>query len=313
MKYYFKVMLVITIISVSIFSCKRESLNKNKKVETGTLIKPGQENSALGKLPNYKATPEEIAAAKRAWLNGIKRPDVAARGGCGEHVSETIIAEQAVYNSCGNYDITYLILSYDLVGSGYETQPVSASFTDYNSSSLSATLISSNATLVDPDCKAWYYDGYCDMIREYTYVVTNVPFPSNTPPSVGQYSLQLLSGFSSNCTPLTVSGSLPGTITSASYYSNNLARATVNPTGAGSVLISTDCSTLCFQPFLCPDFGTFQYWPVSNPPNITTITIPTTGALLSLPAGTYGYSITLTYTIGGNTVVSLPLTGTFTI
>lgn len=291
---------------LSIAGCKRDALDKKA-------VNKQQPESPAPSM-NYKATPQEIEAARKAWLNSIVRQkDGYARGGCGVHVSESIVINEAVSNTCGNYDLTFTIWSYDEVGSGYEETPVSATFVDYNSSALSATLVRSGATLVDPDCKAWEYDGYCDMIREYVYTVANVPYPSNNPASVGSFNLQLLSGFNSGCTPLSAAGSLPGTLNSPAYYSGNPARMTVPPTGTGGFFVGTDCSTLCYKPFLCPNFGTLQYWPVNNTSNITTVTISTVGQSVTIAPGNYGFSATLTYTISGNTVVSGTRTGTFTI
>lgn len=214
--------------------------------------------------------------------------------------------------SCGSWTIRYLIVSVDLVGSGYDAMPVSASFTDVNSQSISATLIDTNYYLTDPNCMDWQWDGYCEMVREYTYELSNIPFQAVAPASAGNYSLQLLSGFASNCTPLTASGSLPGSL-SASYYASNPARVYVQPVSSSPIFIGTDCSLLCYHPYYCPSSGSFTYWPLSNPPNTTTISIPTVGTTLSLSPGAYGYSVTLTYIIGGNTVVTQPLTGTFTV
>jgi len=311
MKHYFRFAISFIFFFTFIVGCKRETFNEKGKAESGAGARPGQQAGSLpGNIPGHKATAEEIEAAKKAWLSTVRKPNVAARGGCGENVSSSILLTNAVKNSCGDFNMYYTIWSYDLVGSGYELQPVTASFIDYTFSPLSATLLNSSATLVDPDCKAWEYDGYCDMIREYQYVVFNVPFPGNTPSSVGTFSLDLLSGFASNCTPLTVSGNLDGTFNYASYYSGQAARVYVPPVGTGSIFIGTDCSLLCYSPYLCPNFGTFQYW--NNTIN-QTITIPTSGYILSgLAPDTYNFSVTLTYTIGGNTVVSLPLTRPFT-
>jgi hypothetical protein len=297
---------------IVMIGCKRESPNENSKnKETSSL------NTAKPTNVIYKATEAERTAAKEAWLKKAKesRKDGLARGGCGEHLSEFIFLNQITGCSSSSWTIVYDIFSYDLVGSGYDPIPVSASFTDmYFGFPISATLLSYNASLVDPDCKEWQWDGYCEMVRYYQYELTNVPAPSSAwPADIGNYSLDLLSGFSSNCTPLTVSGDLKGGFTAAEYASMP-ARVYVNPVSGGNVFIGTDCSLLCVPPnVICPSGGTFQYWPIANPGNVTTISIPVSGTIEGpLASDTYGYSAVLTYNIGG-TITTLPSTGIFVI
>ncbi|MBL7710025.1 MAG: hypothetical protein JNJ86_13205 [Chitinophagaceae bacterium] len=298
--------------------CKRDTTTQNPKSSELTSTTSGKNSSTL----IYRATEQQVAAAKNAWLQKARaqKGNTAARGGCGEHISDFIYILQVTASGCpaSSWDIRYLIYSYDYVGSGYELAPQSASFTDmYFGFPISATLISSSESLVDPDCKDWQWDGYCEMVRVYEYQLTSVPAPSSAWPSdIGNFSLDLLSGFSNNCTPITVSGDMKGGLTAAEYASS-MARVSVVPAGGpGSIYVGTDCSLTCPPPqFVCPTGGVLQYWPLSNPTNVTTVAIASNGNFVSsIPTGvTYGYSCVLNYVIGGVPVSSLPQTGTFTL
>ena len=309
----FKWILISFFLSIFQVSCKKDNYqtNKSNTVNVETFKDQVISNSVLN-LPGYKATSSEIENAKKSWLNNLKRKNVISRGGCGVNIGSMVmlIGAESI-NSCSTYILTYLIVSDDMVGRQYSVNPVFWNFLDVNSQNVSANLISSNATFVDPNCDSWLYDGNCELIREYKFRV-EMPFYSTAPNVVGIFNLGLQSGFSVNCTPITVSGNLQGYF-DANFYSNNPARIFVSQYINGSVFIGTDCSTLCYKPFQCPDFGTFTYWPLNNPSNQTIITISASGESLTLPVGSYGYSATLTYTIGGNTIVSLPLTSTFIV
>ena len=316
MKKLTKPIVVFLFAMIAVIGCKRESLPensaKNKEQVTGAVKTP----SAPADL-NYRATEADIAAAKNAWLTKARseKSNIRSRGGCGEHISDFIYVVNATGGcSSGLWTTDYYIFSYDYVGSGYEETPVSASFTDmYFGFPISATLISSGSSLVDPDCKEWQWDGYCEMVRYYHYQLTNMPAPTSAWPSdVGNFSLDLLSGFSTNCTPITVSGDLKGGFTAAEYASM-AARVYVSNFGVASINVFTDCSILCPPPYVqCPTGGTFQYWPLGSPPG-TTVSIPWNGMQLGpLNSGPYQYSAVLTYNIGG-TVTTLPLTGSFSI
>jgi hypothetical protein len=303
-----------------LIGCKRESVTENSKNKEQVAVN-GSKTSANSSNIIYKATEKAIADAKNAWLISAqsKKGNILAKGACGEHISDFIFIDQ-ITGACNNtsWDITYFIYSYDNVGSGYQEIPVSASFTDmYFGFPISYVLLSSSSALVDPNCKAWYWDGYCEMLRTYKYKLTNVPAPSSAwPVDIGNFSLDLLSGFASNCTPVTVSGDLKGGFTAAEYALSP-ARVSVLPAGGpGSIYIATDCSILCPPPnIVCPTGGVLQYWPVNNPTNITTVNISSSGNFVnSIPTGaTYGYSAVLNYIINGNPVSSQPQTGTFTL
>ncbi|MBN8674000.1 MAG: hypothetical protein J0L56_07690 [Chitinophagales bacterium] len=298
--------------------CKRDTTTQNPRSSELPAVSSGKNSSTV----IYRATEQQVAAARNAWLQKARaqKGNTAARGGCGEHISDMIYILEVTGSACSvsSWDIKYLIYSYDYVGSGYELAPQSVSFTDmYFGSPISATLISSSERLVDPDCKDWQWDGYCEMERVYEYQLTNVPAPSSAwPADIGNFSLDLLSGFSNNCTPITVSGDMKGGF-SAAEYASSPARVSVLPAGgSGSIYVSTDCSILCPPPtIVCPTGGVLQYWPLSNPSNITTVAIASNGNFVSsIPTGvTYGYSCVLNYVIGGVPISSLPQTGTFTL
>lgn len=93
-----------------------------------------------------------------------------------------------------------------------------------------------------------------------------------------------------------------------SYYTDNPARITA--TGdIGQVHVFTECSGICATPHVqCPSSGTFAYREV-NSSLWTSVTLPTTGANISLPAGTYLYVCTLNYSFGS----SQQSTGQFTV
>jgi hypothetical protein len=297
-----------------IAGCKRETLPDKTKSPTEESKTPVSTQQVI-----YRASAEQIAAAKENWLKSVRTEpkDFAARGGCGRHTRHHIEILEVTGASCSvtSWNVKYIIWSYDEVGSAYVTNPISASFTDMNSNSLSATLLSSSAALADPNCINWWSDTYCDMIREYRYELTNVPAPSsNWPADIGDFTLTLRSGFTGNCTPLTVSGDLKGSFTAAEYEAMP-ARVTVGATGGTSVLVGTDCALTCIPPYtVCPTGGVFSYRPQGSTGSYTNHTLNATGGLIfSIPSGTHEYSCTLNYTIGGNTYTSLPKTGTFVI
>jgi hypothetical protein len=307
------VMLLFTLLIV--VSCKRDTVRENTN--------PPNEEGKASTPSNvvYKKSAADIAATKNEWLRKTlsTTTNPAARGGCGLHVSsysEVVQVTGAYCSSTTSWTIRYHIVSLDWVGSGYATVPVSESFTDVSSNALSYSLISSNAALVDPGCTNWWVDGSCLMVRDYIYDLTSVPAPSSAwPPDLGDYSLQLLSGFLPSCTPLRVGGDLKGGFTGAEYAAMP-ARLNAASTGApGGLFITTDCSIVCPPPnIVCPTGGSLDYWPVSNPSNVTNVTVTTVGNLIfGVPAGTYNYSGTLNYTIGGTPYTSQPKTGSFVI
>lgn len=311
MRYIQKPLTILLFAMLVVISCKRETLPKDSPNE--------ESKTSTSSKVIYRATPEEIAAAKKEWLRSIRsRPDnIAARGGCGEHVSDKILIVEAVGSSCSatSWDIKYLIWSYDLVGSQSLKIPISVSFTDMNSNPLTSTLLGSDSALDDPNCTDWMFDGYCSMTREYFYQLSGVPAPASTwPVDLGDFTLNLRSGFSGLCTPLPVQGDLQGSFTAADYASMP-ARINANPTGGTSLLVATDCSSLCPPYYIvCPTGGTFSYRPQGSSGSYTNVALNAIGALINpIPSGTYEYTCTLNYTIGGNPVTSLPKTGTFVI
>ncbi|HEX2631041.1 MAG TPA: hypothetical protein VHM26_18620 [Chitinophagaceae bacterium] len=300
---------------LTVISCRRDSLPDKQN-------SPNEEDktSTASKEVIFKLTPAEIATIKNEWLKKVRSkprdPGIAAKGGCGEHVSHQILIVEATSSSCSatSWDIKYIIWSYDLVGSNYVQNPISVSFTDVNSNPLSSTLLNSQPTNYS-GCPDWMFDGYCELTREYTYLLSNVPAPASAwPTDLGDFTLDLRSGFSGLCTPLTVSGDLKGSFTAADYASMP-ARINANPTGGTSLLVATDCSQTCPPHYIvCPTGGTFTYWPQGSPGSPTNQSLSAIGALItSIPSGTYDYSCTLNYTIGGNPYTSLPKTGTFII
>ena len=316
MKKLTKPIVVFLFAMTAVIGCKRETLTGNSPNQN-QVAGEGSKNSSSSKVI-YKATDAERAAAKAAWLAKARseKSNILNRGGCGEHISHLIFVYQ-VTGSCGSstlWDIDYDIYSYDDVGSGFAVTPVSASFTDmYFGSPITATLVNSGYGLVDPFCSAWQWDGYCEMVRYYQYHLTNVPAPSSAwPGDIGDFSLDLLSGFADNCTPVTVSGDMKGGITAAEYASSP---ASINVSNAAphQVFVTTDCSLLCPPPTVqCPTGGTFQYWPQGSPPG-STVSIPWNGMFINnIPTGNYDYSAVLTYNIGG-TFSSQPKTGSFSI
>jgi hypothetical protein len=318
MKSIQKAIYVILFSLLIVVGCKRESVTENSRNKEQVAAN-GDKTSTNSSNIIYKATEKEIADAKNAWLINAqsKKGNILARGGCGQHISDFIFIDEIVGVTCSStlWDIKYFIYSYDYVGSGYEEIPQSASFTDmYFGAPISSSLLSSSASLVDPDCKEWYWDGYCEMIRTYRYQLTNVPAPSSAwPADIGNFSLDLLSGFASNCTPLTVSGDLKGGFTAAEYASSP-ARVSVLPAGGpGSIYIGTDCSTTCPPPnIVCPTGGTLTYW-VSGGPFQQAAIQPNGNFVNGLTSNVqYSYSAVLSYFIGGNTIYSQPQTGTFT-
>lgn len=306
--------LMLYLISFTFFvGCKKEFKDHSNDIsKKENLIFLGQKVNGDIIIPSYKASNEAIATFRDLWLKNNKSQSVGFRGSCGQHISENIMLIEAESNGCSGYNMTYKIWSNDWAGSTYNLTPISATFTNYYNTSLNATLLDSNLILVNPNCDAWLYDGLCEIVREYTYKVSNVTLPSNQPLVAGNFSLSIFSGFSESCSPITASGSLPGVFNYPTYYSNNPARVYVPLTGNnGSIFISTDCSLLCFEPYLCPAYGTFNYWKrgVND-----VVTISSSGSMINnLTPGIYYYSVTLTYIINGNTVVSLPRTGSFQI
>jgi hypothetical protein len=297
-----------------VISCKRETLPDKPD-------SPNEEGktSTSSKQITYRKSAAEIAAAKEKWLQSARaamRNDIAARGGCGEKFKNHI--ELIGYSgTCSgtSWNIQYYIWSLDYVGSGYATTPVSVSFTDYYNNSVSSSMISMDSILDDPNCNNWWFDGYCLLLREYEYQLTGVQTPSGAwPADIGNYTLNLLSGFVPTCTPLAITGELKGGYTGDEYAAMP-ARVNVNPTGGTSVLVATDCAIACPPPYVvCPGSGTFSYKPLGSPGAYTNVSLSAIGALVSgLSSGTYEYTCTLNYTIAGLPYTSLPKTGTFVI
>ncbi len=94
------------------------------------------------------------------------------------------------------------------------------------------------------------------------------------------------------------------------YYTGNPANVSILA-GTGQVWILTYCSVLCYPPHtVCPTACTFKYRLAGSTGAYTTVSVNvTTGLNLPLPAGTYEYICTYTYSFG----TSLPATGTFTV
>lgn len=291
-------------------SCRRETLPDKPN-------SPNEEDktSARG---IYRKTPAEIAAAKEKWLASARaslREEIAARGGCGDK-HKNHLEFVGISGTCsGTWDVEYYIWSLDWVGSGYATTPVSVSFTNLFSNSISSTLLASNATLDDPGCTNWWVDGYCLLLREYVYELSNVTAPSTPWPSnIGNYTLNLLSGFLPTCTPLAVTGNLKGSLTGPEI-AGLPALMSVDRVTTTSAFVKTECSLLCYPPnVICPNNGVFTYWPQGFPGSAIAIN-PLSGAgqlIFGLSSGvTYEYSCTLNYTIGGSPYTSLTKTGTF--
>lgn len=309
-----KPIVVLLFALLAMISCRRETLpdKSNSQKE--------QDKTSTPSNVVYKKSPAEIATAKERWLKNALAgtTNIATRGGCDLHVSNNIEITGYTGVICSSttlWDIEYTIWSLDWVGSGYVTAPVSATFTDVNSNTLSANLISSSANLVDPGCTNWWVDGYCLLLREYVYELSSVPAPSSAwPADLGDYSLGLLSGFLPGCAPLRgVAGDLRGGY-SATEYAAMPALLTVNPSG-GNLLIATECAILCPPPYvICPTGGVFSYRPQGSSGAYTNLTLTAIGGLFfGIPAGIYEYTCTLNYTIGGSSVTSLPKTGTFTL
>jgi hypothetical protein len=308
-----KPIVVLLFALLAMIGCKRESLPD----------KPDSPNEEGKTAPSsneviYRKSAAEIAAAKEKWLTGAlasMRGEIAARGGCGAKFKNHLELVEVTGTCGGTWNVKYDIWSLDWVGSGYELPPVTVSFTDVFSGSLSYNLISSSATQVDPTCVAWYADGYCLLQRDYRYQLNNVTSSSTPwPADIGNYALGLRSGYSGTCTPLSITGDLKGSLTAAEIEAMEaLITLPVGP--VPNLLISTQCASLCYTPnVICPTSGDFRYRIQGSGASWTHYALNAAGGLIfGLASGTYEYECELTYTISGSPVTSLTKTGTFTI
>lgn len=328
MKFIKKLSYVLLLAIFFATGCKQESLTDNPKSDQPTGVSKNAANPLnpeMGKgggvvsyFYHYQANAAEVLAAKNDWLNGIQSKGIQARGACGMHISDMtyLMSIDAVNQPvCSNalWDITIRVHLYDYVGSGYSDIPQTAIFTDNLGNPLTATLIGNTTTLTDPSCDAWNYDGYCTMLRELDYRITNINAPQVFwPITFGSFNIEILSGFSANCSPLLISGSIPAHISNYALE-NSPARIYYTPSNNfGNIFIGTECSISCHPSYVqCPTGGTFTYWPDLNPTSTTTLSVPTSGLYINpLPVGNYSFTCVLTYPGG---ITSLPLTGSFQI
>lgn len=164
----------------------------------------------------------------------------------------------------------------------------------------SAVLTNTTGIMCVPDWGCWGFNKEYEVVvvmdyYNYTAATTNNTV-TGTSPCKGQ-------------TPVTISNTCSLDFP-CSYYTTIPARAYISgvPTG---VNVFTDCSICQVTPphTICPNSVTFTYWPVNNPNQTTTTTLPGSGGLIVLPQGIYGYSSYTTYNCGNSQTQS----GSFTV
>jgi hypothetical protein len=150
---------------------------------------------------------------------------------------------------------------------------------------------------------------YCatPIVERIFYVTVNIP--TNEYEFLSSATL-LTTGTSSGTAvpPVTIYQDVSFTIP-YQFYTGGPARIYPSPS-QGNLSVYTDCSLICYSSHtICPLSGVFKYRLLGSTGPWITVNFNPSGAFLSMSAGTYEYTCTLTYTFGN----SQPNIGTFVI